>query len=62
MARKEFYTTLTASRDFKILSIRNGEVRANHRACVYLNLDYLRYKFGMKFQLDRGLNLKRNFA
>ena len=35
---------------------------ANHRVCVYLNLDYLRYKFGMKFQPGRGLNLGWNFA
>ncbi len=26
------------------------------------NLDYLCHKFGIKFQPDRGLNLKRNFV
>ncbi|EEV18732.1 hypothetical protein CAMGR0001_2745 [Campylobacter gracilis RM3268] len=49
MARKEFYTPRTASRDFKNFIDSARTKLANHRACVYLNLDYLRHKFGMKF-------------
>ena len=33
----------------------------NHRVCVYLNLDYLRYKFGMKFQLG-GAKFEMKFC